>query len=123
MLLLNLNHVSSLVRRIVDADTPAAWVCRATPVFAWNPPTEKISKDIERRENAMRTGRLSSLQSPSGINLKEKQCSQQARSERRYKNTPSNISRRKYASLVSTVSSGQRSDRFPNISSEMERSA
>jgi len=39
MLLLNLSHhLPSLVRRIVDADTPAAWVRSATPVFARDPP-------------------------------------------------------------------------------------
>jgi hypothetical protein len=55
----------------VDADTPAAWVCCATPVFAWNPPIKRIGKEIECRENTMRTERLFLLLSLSGINLKK----------------------------------------------------
>jgi len=38
MLLSNLSHhLPSLVCSGVDADAPAAWVCRAAPVFAWDP--------------------------------------------------------------------------------------
>jgi hypothetical protein len=45
MLLLNLSHhLSSLVCRVVDADAPAAWVCRTAPVSAWDPAAQCIRR-------------------------------------------------------------------------------
>ena len=45
MLLLNLSHhLPLLVCRVVDADAPAARVCSAAPVSAWDPAAEGVRK-------------------------------------------------------------------------------